>query len=84
MADDSAKVRVVAASDKAHPAAVSSNNTQAIKVGAKLDPRLTGLVQQMKELAQQTPHGAGHIRIMPTGAPNALPAENCACGCSCS
>jgi hypothetical protein len=59
---------------------VPPDNTQKIKLHAKLDPKLTKLVQQMKEPAQQSPHGPGHIRIMPK---QALPANNCACGCSC-
>jgi hypothetical protein len=83
--DDFAKVRVVGKAGSVpfdrKMVVVPTDDTQRIKVGASLDPKLTALVQQMKELAQQTPHGAGHIRVMPPGV---LPDNNCACGCSCS
>jgi hypothetical protein len=52
----------------------------AIKQGAKLDPKLTALVQRLKALSKETDHGPGHIRIMPKKMPNP---QNCACGCDC-
>jgi hypothetical protein len=58
------------------------NRTEAIKPGAKLDPKGTALVKKMQELTKQARDEGhvGHVRIMPKSRP---PGNHCSCMCGC-
>jgi hypothetical protein len=59
------------------------NKTEAIKPGAKLDPKGTELIKKIQELSQQVRDAGGHVthvRIMPKNRP---PGNNCSCSCGC-
>jgi hypothetical protein len=63
----------------------SSNKTQPIKQGAKLDPKGTALVKKIQALSKQARadfgEHVGHVRIMPKNLP---PGNHCSCDCGCS
>jgi hypothetical protein len=64
----------------------TSNKTQPIKPGAKLDPKGSAMIKKIKELSKKaqgdlSAEHVGHIRVMPKNQP---PGNHCSCSCSCS